>query len=294
VKADELSLLKEIHCLEIVARRNVTSLLAGNYRSTIIGRGMDFHEARRYVQGESIRQIDWKMTARMGEPYVKTFLEERQREVFVAVDVSPSMFCGWHRRNKMETAIEIAATIAVSAVDAGDKLGFLTFSDRVHRLEMPRIGREQLFSFVHAMMKDLENGPPEAVVSDPRTAIHSLQHFRGRAFVVFLISDFLDADVPEDLDYLTARHDLSLMHVFDEIEFASDSPARFPAMAPEGGGLFSAPGKPEKLGDLEKIRQRLRSTGARHGCHFTSLSTTDDIGKGLAVFFNRRRGLQRR
>ena len=124
-------LLRKVRRLELVARRNVSSLFAGNYLTTILGQGLEFHEARRYVPGDSVRRIDWKMTARRGVPYVRTFLEERQREIFIALDVSPSMATGWQDKTKLEVAVEMAASLAVSAVDSGDRLGFVTFADRV-------------------------------------------------------------------------------------------------------------------------------------------------------------------
>jgi len=291
VKAESLSLLKATRCLELVARRNVSSLLAGNYRTTIPGRGMDFHEARRYIQGESIRRIDWKITARMGEPYVKSYLEERQREIFILLDISPSMFVGWQRRNKLETAMEIAATLAVSAIDTGDRVGFISFSDRVHQLVPPRMGRARLFALLEALMRLREEGPEECSVSDPRTAIRALEAFRGHSFVIFLISDFLDADVPEDLDYLTARHDLSLLHVYDRLEFEESPWVAIPGRTPEGQKrpLQPAPSIPDMLGGLEDFQNRLARAAARHGAHSASFSTGDNLGFALTAFFNRRK-----
>lgn len=291
MRAESLSLLKAVRHLELVARRNVSSLLAGNYRSTIIGRGMDFHEARRYIQGESIRQIDWKITARMGEPYVKTYLEERQREIFIVLDISPSMFCGFRRRTKLETAMEIAATIAVSAIDEGDKLGFLSFSDQVEQLARPEMGRARLFALLEAMMRFREEGPSDCEVSDPRVAIRALEEFRGHRFVIFLLSDFLDGDVPEDLKYLSARHDLSLLHLYDELDFESSPWVSIPGRSPEGRRMpvVSAPRPPDKLGGLGAFQLNLAMAAARHGCHSASFSTGDDISRSLAAFFHQRR-----
>ena len=156
-------LLHRVRHLEIAGRRNVASLLRGNYRTSFRGTGLDFHEARRYVPGEPIRSIDWRMTARRRAPYVRVHLEERQREVFLAVDISPSMFTGWQARTKIETALEIAATLAASAQEAGDRIATLTFSDRVHGFTPPRAGRRGLFAALRTLLEAQHEGPhPDA------------------------------------------------------------------------------------------------------------------------------------
>ena len=191
--------------LQIVGRRNVASNLRGNYRTTFRGSGLEFHEARRYVAGEPIRSIDWRMTARRRAPYVRVHLEERQRDVFLAVDVSSSMFTGWQERTKIEAALEIAATLAVSAQEAGDRVAALTFSDRVHDFQQPRAGRRGLQGALRLLLGALRDDSHEGGLgrvahgSDPRAAIHKLQSLPGKRFVVFLISDLFDADVPDDL-----------------------------------------------------------------------------------------------
>ena len=187
--------------------------------------------------------------------------------------------------------MEIAATLAVSAIDTGDRVGFISFSERVHQLVPPRMGRDRLFALLEALMRLREEGPSPCTLSDPRTAIRALEGLKGRAFVIFLISDFLDADVPQDLDYLTSRHDLSLLHVYDPLEFETSRCFAIPGRAPEGGQkrLFPTPSPPERLGGLEVFRQRLQHAAALHGASFTSLSTTDKLGFVLASFFNMRR-----
>ena len=280
-------LLSRARELELVARRNVSSLFTGNYLTTIRGSGLEFHEARRYVQGEPVRRIDWKMTARMGYPHVRTFLEERQREVFIALDVSPSMATGWQERTKLEVAVETAATLAVSAADAGDRLGFLTFSDRVFELDRPRAGKKQLFRALEALVRVLEQPPEPCNVSDPRCALHAIQRFRGRRFVVFLISDFIDHDVPDDLKYIRRRHDVSLIHLYDPLEYRP-SMLRLPGYSPEGdAGLTTF--SPGEAGSLEEMRSFLQHECDRHGIVFGSFSTAEPVGGALIEFFHLKR-----
>ncbi|MCP3959986.1 MAG: DUF58 domain-containing protein [bacterium] len=280
-------LLSRVRELELVARKNVSSLLTGNYLTTIRGRGLEFHEARRYVQGEPVRRIDWKMTARMGYPHVRTFLEERQREIFIALDISPSMATGWQERTKLEVAVETAATLALSATEAGDRLGFLTFSDRVFELDRPRAGKKQLFRTLQNLVRVLEKPPEACPVSDPRCALHAIQRFRGRRFVVFLISDFIDHDVPEDLKYIRRRHDVSLIHLYDPLEYRP-SLLRLPAYSPEGDAGLTA-FSPGEAGSLEEMTAFLQRECERHGIVFGSFSTAMPVSGALIELFQKKR-----
>ncbi len=288
MNAELKALLAEVTELEIVARRNVSALLAGNYLTTIPGRGLEFHEARRYVPGEEVRRIDWKMTARLGVPYVRTFLEERQREIFVALDVSPSMATGWQEKTKLEVAVEMAATLAVSAAEAGDRLGWVTFSDEVSDLARPRAGKKQLFRALKAFVAARRTPPEPCAVSDPRAAVHAIQRFRGRRFVVFLISDFIDHDVPEDLQYFRRRHDVTLVHLYDPIEYAPSDQVRLPAYSPEGGAGLTAL-SPGEAGSLEEMTAFLERRCDQRGILFGSYSTRDPAAGALIELFQRKR-----
>ncbi|MEM7356385.1 MAG: DUF58 domain-containing protein [Acidobacteriota bacterium] len=285
-------LLGEIRALEVVARKNVSSLFTGNYLTQIPGRGLDFHEARHYVQGDPIRHIDWKMTARMQQPYVRTFLEERQREIFIALDVSPSMATGWQEKTKLEVAVETAATLALSAVTAGDRLGFVTFADRVLVNDRPRAGRRQLFHALKTFVEARDQPTEPCALSDPRSAIHAIQQNRGRRFVVFLISDFIDHDVPEDLKYFHKRHDITLIHLYDPLEYAPFNPVRLPAFAPEGHKTFATvrPGETEGLAEMTGF---LEDKALQYGLTWGSFSTRQAVSETLMDLFHQRRRLAR-
>ena len=286
-------LLRDVRLLELIARRNVAGLLAGDYASAILGSGMVFHEARKYVSGEPARRIDWNITARLGEPYVRVHQEERQREVIVALDVSPSMHVGFQARTKLEYAVELAATLAVSAIEAGDRLGWTIFADRSLEVARPRQGRAQLFRGLAALLAHTGAWQRPVAESDPRAAIHAIERYRGRRFVVFLISDFIDHDVPDDLRYLRARHDVSLLHVYDPFEYAGAGPLVFEGVAAEGGAR-PARLRPGKTGSLEEMHAFLRQVAARHRIAVASLATTRPVPSALGAFFHhkrRRRGM---
>ena len=284
-------LLRDVRLLELIARRNATGMLAGDYASAILGSGLVFHEARKYVQGEPARLIDWNITARAGEPYVRVHQEERQREVVVALDVSPSMHAGFQARTKLEYAVELAATLAVSAIEGGDRLGWVVFADRVLESARPRDGRAQLFRALKAFLAHTGEWRRRVAESDPRAAIHAIEELRGGRFVVFLISDFIDHDVPEDLRYLRARHDVSLLHVYDPLEYAEPGPVTFEAVAPEGEPRPRRL-KPGGTGSLAEMKAFLRRAAGRYGIAVTSLPTDRPVGGALSEFFHHKRRLR--
>lgn len=292
--SDAAELLGKIERLELVARRNAAGLLAGDYLTSIPGRGLLFHETRKYVPGEPARRIDWNITARLGEPYVQVHLEERQREVMVVLDVSPSMHTGFQDKTKLEFGVELAATIAVSAIDAGDRLGLVIFADRVLESLRPAGGRKQLFEVLRALLG--RTGPWRRPVaeSDPRAAIRAVESFTGRRFVVFLISDFVDHDVPEDLKYVRVRHDVSLLHVFDPVEYESTDAVRFRARSPEGSplpgsravGTRSVRLTPGETGSLGEVQRFLTTEAARLRIGCASMSTAEPVPQALGRFLH--------
>ena len=144
--------LKEVRRIQIVARRQVNDLLAGEYLSVFKGRGMEFDSVREYVPGDEIRSIDWNVTARSGAPYVKTFCEERELTVLLAVDISASGIFGSQQRSKLETAVEVAAVLMFTALKNHDKVGLLFFADEVVKYIPPRKGRASVLRLIRELL----------------------------------------------------------------------------------------------------------------------------------------------
>lgn len=285
----ELSdLLKQVKELELVARKNAYSLLDGSYITSLPGRGLMFQEARKYVRGESIRMIDWNMTARLGEPYVKVFQDEREREVFIALDVSPSMYTGWQDKNKIEYAVEVAATLAVSAISSKDKLGCILFNENAVDVYKPSSGKVQLFRVLKKLVEFANQEPLPCKVSDIRAAIHAVEKYKGKRFVIFIISDFVDQDVPDDLKYLRAIHDLSLIHIYDPLEYEENKEIFFDAYSPEGDAHTMSI-YPGEMGSLDKIQNYLLQECYKHRIAFQSLSTTSPVHNSLRELFHKKK-----
>lgn len=208
------SVLKEVRRIQIVARRQVNDLLAGEYLSAFKGRGMEFDAVREYVPGDEIRSIDWNVTARAGVPYVKTFCEERELTVLLAVDVSASGAFGTQRLTKTETAVEVAAVLMFTALKNNDKVGLLFFADDVVKYIPPRKGRGNVLRLIRELLAT----EPIKAQTDIAKALEFLGHVQRRRCVVFLMSDFLGPDCSKALAIANQRHDCIAVTLSDPRE----------------------------------------------------------------------------
>ncbi len=207
----------------------------------------------------------------------------------IALDVSPSMFTGWQTLSKIEAAVELAATLAVSAEAVGDRIGFVTFADRALEVAPPLAGKKHLFRTLKAFVQALDGNNAPGRVSDPREAFHAIQAWRGRRFVVFVVSDFIDLDVPQDLAYIGRRHDVSLLHIYDPFEYARSNDVRLNIQSPEGDRNQTTL-KPGDMGRFDERIGPLQQEAGRNRVALSSFSTAVPLGPPLARFFRRRRG----
>ncbi|MFN0053144.1 MAG: DUF58 domain-containing protein [Planctomycetales bacterium] len=209
-------ILKEVRRIQIVARRQVNDLLAGEYLSVFKGRGMEFDAVREYVPGDEIRSIDWNVTARTGTPYIKTFCEERELTVIIAVDLSASGAFGSLRLSKLETAAEVAAVLMFTALKNNDKVGLLFFADDVVRYVPPRKGRGNVLRLIRELLAQ----EPIKAPTDVARALDYLGRVQRRRCVVFLMSDFLGPDCSRPLAIANRRHDCIAVTLSDPRERA--------------------------------------------------------------------------
>ena len=209
-------LIARIRRIEITTRKLVSDSFAGEYQSVFKGRGMEFDEVRQYHPGDDVRTIDWNVTARTGEPYVKSFIEERELTVMLAVDVSGSGDFGTRNRFKRELAVELAAVMSFAATTNNDKVGLLLFTDQVELLVPPRKGR----SHVLRMVRDLLVFQPVGSGTDLRLALDTVHQMLKRRSIVFLVSDFLADPESYRQAMLVAnrRHDVVAFDLSDPLE----------------------------------------------------------------------------
>src|SRR6478672_4474943 len=179
-------LIKRIRRLEITTRKVVSDVLAGQYHSVFKGRGMAFSEVRQYQPGDEVRTIDWNVTARMNDTYVKVFTEERELTVMLLVDVSASGSFGSGERSKAELQAEVAAQIAFSAIANNDRVGLLLFSDRIEKVVPPKKGRKHVLR----MISEILSFRPVGKGTDLALGLNFTSRLARRKAVCFLLSDF--------------------------------------------------------------------------------------------------------
>src|SRR5436309_5068700 len=181
-------LRRQMRRLQLRARRAVENLLGGEYHSVFKGTGIAFEEVREYQPGDDIRAIDWNVTARMGHPFIKRFIEERELTVMLLVDCSGSQQFGTRIQQKREVAAELAAVLAFSAISNNDRVGLVQFTDRVERFVPPRKGTRHVLRLI----RDVLFYQPEHPGTSLREGLDYLNRVLHRRAVVFLLSDFLD------------------------------------------------------------------------------------------------------
>jgi uncharacterized protein (DUF58 family) len=206
--------IRQIRRLQLKARRAVESLLGGEYHSVFKGTGIAFEEVREYQPGDDIRSIDWNVTARMGHPFVKRFIEERELTVMLLVDVSGSQQFGTLLQQKREVAAELAAVLAFSAVSNNDRVGLIQFTDQVERFVPPRKGTRHVLRLI----RDVLFFQPQRRGTSLREGLDFLNRVLRRRIIVFLMSDFLDAGFERAYKRAGRRHDLVAVRITDPRE----------------------------------------------------------------------------
>ena len=207
-------ILKKIRRLDIRTKKMVQDIFAGEYHSVFKGRGMEFSEVRSYQMGDDVRSIDWNVTARMGEPFVKVFEEERELTVILLVDVSSSGEFGTHNRLKREIALEICALLAFAADMNNDKVGLIMFTDEVERFVPPCKGRTHILR----ILREILYFTPKHKKTDLTAALDYLNRITKRKAIVFLASDFYDEGFAKPLSIAAKKHDVVPIVVEDPRE----------------------------------------------------------------------------
>ena len=196
--------LKAVRKIQIRTSHLVTDVFAGQYHSVFKGRGMEFAEVRLYQPGDDVRTIDWNVTARTGEPYVKRYSEERELTVMLLVDVSASTYFGSVKQLKSTLAAELGALFAFSAITNNDKVGLVVFTDRIELALRPRKGTHHVLRVIGELL----SAKPAGRGTDIAGALEHLNHVTKRRAVVFLVSDFLCPGWRSPLAVAARRHDL--------------------------------------------------------------------------------------
>jgi uncharacterized protein (DUF58 family) len=207
-------ILRQVKLIELRTRGLVNSVFTGEYHSVFKGQGMEFAEVREYQPGDEVRSIDWNVTARMRRPFVKRYVEERELTVMLVVDLSGSERFGTQGRFKSELASELGAVLGMSAIRNNDRVGAMLFTDRIEHVLPPKKGRRHALRLI----RDLLAFEPTGTRTDVSGAMQYLSQMLRQHTIIFIISDFLDADIERPLKRLSQRHDVVAITVEDPSE----------------------------------------------------------------------------
>ena len=211
---DTKDLLKKVRKIEIKTRRLSDHIFGGEYHSTFKGKGMTFSEVRQYQIGDDVRTIDWNVTARYKEPYIKVFEEEREQTLMLMVDVSESKFFGTNDVFKNEYVTEIAATLSFSANKNNDKIGLILFTDVIELYIPPKKGKTHILRII----RELLDFKPISKKTDIHFAFKFLSNVQKNKSIVFIISDFISPDYFKSLKISSSKHDITGIRIFDKGE----------------------------------------------------------------------------
>jgi len=312
-------LLETVRRVEVRTNRLVNDTMVGAYLSHFKGRGMDFEELREYIPGDDVRDIDWNVTHRLGRPFVKRFREERELTAVLAVDVSGSSSFGSAARTKREFAVEIAATLAMSAAKNGDKVALLLFTDAVELFVPPRKGRRHILRIIREMLVF----KPRRRGTDISRALGFLNHVLHRRAMIFLLTDFLPnraglpparnarprehekhrlngtgRDVVAELGLTNTRHDVICLHLHDPRESELPDAGLVTLEDAETGELLELDSSRRTVRDRFSAVNAERLAALDRALNRTAVDTlrlqaTEPFAPALQRFFEIRRGRRR-
>ena len=209
-------IIQKIRQIEIRTKHLVNDVFSGEYHSVFKGRGMEFAEVREYEPGDEIRSIDWNVTARLGRPYIKRFIEERELTVILMADVSASGHFGTVNQMKSEITAEICALLAYAAIQNNDRVGLLMFTDQIEKFIPPKKGRTHILRVIREVLYN----QPGHTGTDITQALEYLNRLLTRRSIVFILSDFLAEDYAKPLRVASKRHDVVAVTITDPRELS--------------------------------------------------------------------------
>lgn len=282
-------ILKKVRRIEIKSRKISDHLFAGEYHSAFKGQGMSFSEVRAYTYGDDVRNIDWNVTARAGDTFIKTFEEERELTVMLLIDVSESLNFGTSDTFKKDYLLEIAAVLAFSASDNRDKIGALLFSDRIEAYIPPQKGRKNVLKLIRELLvSDAKDRK-----TDLSQALNYFYQMQKRKCIAFVLSDFISSDYSLPLSMCAKKHDMIGIKISDHGEAVAPGLGLIEVMDPETGkksllDTSSASFAQWYESSFLKKDEQDASLFKKSSARYLSLKTGDDYVKALVGLFKRK------
>lgn len=289
IKMETKELLKKVRKIEIKTRRLSDHIFGGEYHSAFKGRGMTFSEVRQYQFGDDVRNIDWNVTARYNEPFIKVFEEERELTMMLMVDVSGSELFGTSNSFKKDIITEISATLAFSATKNNDKIGLILFSDQIELYIPPKKGT----SHVLRIIRELIEFKPKSQKTDLSMALKFLSNVMKKKTIVFVLSDFMDEHYDRTLKIVGNKHDVTGIRVYDRREEEIPNLGMVQMLDRETGKYRWVNTNSKSLRRsyaahyLERV-DYFRQTFSRSGSGVLSTRVDEDYVKKLMGYFKRR------
>lgn len=279
-------LIQRVRRIEIKTRRLSNNVLSGEYHSSFKGRGMAFSEVRHYQMGDDIRSIDWNVTARKREPFIKVFEEERERTLMLLIDVSGSENFGTKVQTKAGLATEVAATLAFSAIQNNDKVGVIFFTDIVEKFIPPRKGRQHILTII----RELIEIRPRHTGTNISAALEYLSGIQKKRAITMILSDFMDSGFEHALKVAGRKHEVTAVHLNDPGEWELPSMGIIPVRDAETGEMTWINSSSRK----QRNRYREQRETAYHdfqracnaaGIGHVRLQTDEDFAGALLAYF---------
>ena len=282
-------ILKKVKRIEIRTRGLVDSFFGGEYHSSFKGRGMTFSEVREYQPGDDVRLIDWNVTARSGNPFIKVFEEERELTVFLLVDISSSGSFGSENYLKKTVGAEIASVLGFSAIKNNDKVGLILFSNDIVKYIPPKKGKSHVLRVIRELLYTNSEGRGTSIGN----ALDFVMKVSKRKSVVFLLSDFIDENYWDSLKIVNRKHDFVGIKISDPFEVNFPNVGMLKAEDPETGSVVwidtSNYSDLKNMNDSnrKKVDSFLKRT-KKSGIDIVSISTSNDYIEPLMKFFKKR------
>ena len=282
-------LLKKVRKIEIKTRKLSSNIFGGEYQSTFKGRGMTFSEVRSYQYGDDVRTIDWNVTARYNEPFVKVFEEERELTLMLLVDISGSEQFGSTNELKKNIVTEISATLAFSALQNNDKVGLILFSDSIELYIPPSKGKTHVLRII----RELIEFKPSSKKTNLSEALKFLVDVTKKKSIVFILSDFISDQYEKNLKIAANKHDLTGIRVYDKLETEIPNLGIVPMYDQETGQVTMVDTSSKKTRESYKSfnflsKKRFSDLFFKNGAGTINCSTDESYVKKLLNYFKNR------
>lgn len=282
-------ILKQVRKIEIKTKKLSNHIFSGEYHSSFKGRGMSFAEVREYQYGDDVRNIDWNVTARLQQPYVKVFEEERELTMILLVDVSASEVFGTRSKRKSEIITELCAVLAFSAIQNNDKVGVIFFSDKVEKFIPPKKGKSHILRII----RELIDFKPESKKTNIEEALKYLSNVMKKKAIVFILSDFMDENFQDALSLVSKRHDTAGIRIYDQFEEELPSIGITKLNDPETGKMQWVNTNSKKSKDMyaqwyNKHQRNFKSSFLKAGAGAIELNTEESYVKKLLAYFKQK------